>query len=99
MRIGMLGPIAWRTPPRHYGPWERVVSLLTEGLVERGLDVTLFATADSETSARLVAVAPCGYEEDSGLNAKVWESLHIAGAFERAGALRLLHNHFAFLPL
>ena len=34
MRIGMLAPIAWRTPPRHYGPWERVVSLLTEGLVQ-----------------------------------------------------------------
>ncbi len=99
MRIGMLAPIAWRTPPRHYGPWERVVSLLTEGLVQRGLDVTLFATADSETSARLVSVAPCGYEEDSGLDAKVWGSLHVAAAFERAGEFDLIHNHFDFLPL
>ena len=41
MRIAMLSPIAWRTPPRHYGPWESVVSLLTEGLHARGLDVTL----------------------------------------------------------
>jgi hypothetical protein len=41
MRIAMLSPIAWRTPPRHYGPWESVVSLLTEGLVKRGFDVTL----------------------------------------------------------
>jgi glycosyltransferase involved in cell wall biosynthesis len=41
-------------PPRHYGPWEQFVSLLTEGLVDRGVDVTLFATADSETRARLV---------------------------------------------
>ncbi len=40
----MLGPVAWRTPPRHYGPWERVTSLITEGLVRRGVDVTLFAT-------------------------------------------------------
>ncbi len=54
MRIAMLAPISWRVPPRHYGPWERVVSLLTEGLVERGIDVTLFATGDSVTRARLV---------------------------------------------
>ena len=46
MRLAMLSPVAWRTPPRHYGPWERVASLLTEGLVARGVDVTLFATAD-----------------------------------------------------
>ena len=38
MRIAMLAPISWRVPPRHYGPWERVVSLLTEGLVERGIN-------------------------------------------------------------
>ena len=101
MRIGMLAPIAWRVPPRHYGPWERVVSILTEGLVERGVDVTLFATADSITKARLVAVCPRGYEEDPELDPKVWEGLHIAEAFERAraGEFDLLHNHFDFLPL
>src|SRR5207247_2382804 len=58
MRVAMLAPISWRVPPRHYGPWERVVSLLTEGLVERGVDVTLFATADSVTQARLDAIRP-----------------------------------------
>jgi hypothetical protein len=47
LRVGMLAPIAWRVPPRHYGPWERVVAILTEGLVARGVEVTLFATADS----------------------------------------------------
>ena len=46
LRLAMLAPISWRVPPRHYGPWERVVSLLTEGLVGRGVAVTLFATAD-----------------------------------------------------
>ncbi len=95
----MLAPIAWRTPPRHYGPWEQVVSVLTEGLVARGVDVTLFATADSVTSARLVAVCPRGYEEDPSLDAKVWEALHIAAAFERAQEFDLIHNHFDFLPL
>jgi glycosyltransferase involved in cell wall biosynthesis len=95
----MLSPVAWRTPPRHYGPWERVVSLLTEGLVARGVDVTLFATADSETGARLRAVSPRGYEEDPESNAKVWECLHIAEAFEHAAQFDVIHNQFDFLPL
>lgn len=95
----MLAPIAWRVPPRHYGPWEYVVSLLTEGLVERGVDVTLFATADSLTSAKLNAVVPRPYEEDATLVPKVWECLHIANAFEHADEFDLIHNHFDFLPL
>ena len=99
LRVGVLAPISWRVPPRHYGPWEQFVSLLTEGLVARGVDVTLFATRDSVTAARLVGVAPTGYSEDPSLDAKVWESLHIAAAYERAGALDLIHNSFDFLPL
>lgn len=95
----MLSPIAWRTPPRHYGPWESVVSLLTEGLVKRGEDVTLFATADSRTAARLHAVCPAPYEEDRGVDPKVWECLHISEVFERAADFDLIHNHFDFLPL
>ncbi|MFP4074727.1 MAG: glycosyltransferase family 4 protein, partial [Actinomycetota bacterium] len=86
-------------PPRHYGPWEQFVSLLTEGLVKRGVDVTLFATADSITSARLVAVAPTGYSEDLSLDPKAWEALHIAGLFERSSEFDLIHNSFDFLPL
>lgn len=99
LRVGMLSPIAWRTPPRDYGPWEQVVSLLTEGLVQRGVDVTLFATADSETGGRLHAVTPRGYEEDPDLLPKVWECLHISEVFERADDFDLIHNHFDFLPL
>ena len=99
MKIAMLAPIAWRVPPRGYGPWERLVGLLTEGLVARGVDVTLFATADSLTSARLAAVCPRPYGEDPAIDAKVWECLHIAQAFERAGEFDLIHNHFDFLPL
>jgi glycosyltransferase involved in cell wall biosynthesis len=99
LRVGMLAPIAWRVPPRAYGPWERVVSILTEGLVARGVEVTLFATADSRTSARLAAVAPRPYAEEPPLDAKVWECLHIAHAFERAAEFDLIHNHFDFLPL
>src|SRR5947207_14009818 len=91
LRVAMLAPISWRVPPRHYGPWEQFVSLLTEGLVDRGVDVTLFATADSQTRARLVGTAPTGSSEDPRLDAKVWETLHIGAVFERAGRLHLLH--------
>jgi glycosyltransferase involved in cell wall biosynthesis len=99
MHIAMLAPIAWRTPPRHYGPWESVASLLTEGLVACGHDVTLFATADSQTSGRLHAVCPRGYEEDRALIPKVWECLHISELFEHGDGYDIIHNHFDYLPL
>jgi glycosyltransferase involved in cell wall biosynthesis len=73
--------------------------MLTEGLVSRGHDVTLFATADSQTSGTLHAVCPRGYEEDRSLIPKVWECLHIAALFEHAEAYDVIHNHFDFLPL
>jgi glycosyltransferase involved in cell wall biosynthesis len=99
MKIAMLAPISWRTPPRHYGPWEWVVSMLTEGLVKRGVDVTLYATADSLTKARLRHVAPRPWSEDSDLDPKVWECLHISSVFEEASQYDLIHNNFDFLPL
>jgi hypothetical protein len=80
MKIAMLAPVAWRTPPRHYGPWEQVTSLLTEGLVGRGVDVTLFATLDSVTSARLDGVCARGYAEDQSMDGRVWEALHASHA-------------------
>jgi len=99
MRIAMLSPIAWRTPPRHYGPWESVVSLLTEGLVSCGYTITLFATADSETKGTLHAICNKGYEEDNTISPKAWECLHISELFERAHEFDLIHNNFDFLPL
>lgn len=95
----MLAPIAWRTPPRHYGPWERIASLLTEALLGLGVDVTLFATADSLTAGRLHAVVPAGYEEVPSQDAKVCECLHISEVFESADQFDIIHNHFDFLPL
>ncbi len=95
----MISPIAWRTPPRHYGPWESVVSNLTECLIEKGIDVTLFATKESITSGKLHAVCDRGYEEDRSINPKVWECLHISEVFEHAEEFDLIHNHFDFLPL
>ncbi len=99
MKIALLSPIAWRTPPRHYGPWEQVVSLLCEGLVDQGLDVTLFATGDSLTRAKLESVCSRPYEEDPTIDPKVWECLHIAHLFEQAAEFDLIHNHYDFLPL
>ena len=99
LRVAILAPISWRVPPRQYGPWEQFASLLTEGLVKRGVDVTLFATADSVTTARLVGTAPTGYSDDSALHAKAWEALHISAVFEQAGEFDLIHNSFDFLPL
>ncbi|TDJ44158.1 MAG: glycosyltransferase family 4 protein [Gammaproteobacteria bacterium] len=99
MRIALLSPVAWRTPPRHYGPWESVVSLLTEELVQMGLDITLFASGDSQTSGKLISVCPRPYSEDASVEPKVAECLHISEVFERAADFDLIHNHFDFLPL
>jgi glycosyltransferase involved in cell wall biosynthesis len=99
LRVGVLASIAHRTPPRGYGPWEQVASTLAEGLVALGHEVTLFATADSITAAQLHTEAPRGYEEDPGVDAKVYEGLHNAAAFERAGEFDILSNQFDFLPL
>lgn len=99
MKIGILAPVAWRTPPRHYGPWEQMASNLAEGLVARGHEVTLFATGDSLTAGRLESVIPLGYAEDPHADAKVLECLHIANCMEQAGNFDVLHNHFDFLPL
>src|SRR4051812_18707443 len=99
MKVALLGPIAWRTPPVHYGPWELITSLLAEGLTERGVDVTLFATLDSITKATLDGVSPSGDEETPEIDGRVWEALHVAHALARSGEFDLVHNHLDWLPL
>jgi glycosyltransferase involved in cell wall biosynthesis len=98
-RIAILSPVAWRTPPRQYGAWETVASNIAEGLVARGWDVTLFATKDSVTRARLHAVIETGYAEDPSADPKVAEYLHIPEAFEHAGEFDLIHSHYDFMAL
>ena len=95
----MLAPISWRVPPRHYGPWELFASLLTEALVARGHDVTLFATGDSLTAASLQSVVSRGWSEDPSIDTKVAECLHISEVFERADDFDVIHNSFDYLPL
>jgi glycosyltransferase involved in cell wall biosynthesis len=99
MRVAILAPVAWRTPPRHYGPWEQVASNIAEGLIGSGIDVTLFATGDSITAGKLSAVCDTGYEEDRSQDAKVLECLHISNLMERASEFDIIHNNFDFLPL
>lgn len=99
MKVAVLSPVAWRTPPRHYGPWEQMASNLTEGLVNKGIEVTLFATSDSISAAKLDAVINKGYEEDKMVDAKVAECLHISNLMEKANQFDLIHSHFDFLPL
>jgi glycosyltransferase involved in cell wall biosynthesis len=99
MKVAILAPIAWRTPPRKYGPWEQVASNIAEGLVEKGIDVTLFATGDSITKGKLEYICEKPYAEYSELDPKVWESLHISHMMERADQFDLIHNNYDFLPL
>src|ERR1700735_3072481 len=98
-RVAILSPVAWRTPPRQYGAWDTVASNITEGLVERGWDVTLFATADSITRAHLHAVVDRRYEKNRSIEPKVAEYLHIAEVFERAAEFDLIHSRYDFMAL
>jgi len=98
-RIAILAPVAWRTPPREYGAWETVASNITEGLVERGWDVTLFATKDSVTKAKLEAIIDKGYEEDKSQIPWVSTCLHIGFCMEKAEKFDLIHSNFDYLPL
>ena len=99
MKIALLAPIAWRTPPLKYGPWEQVASNIAEGLIELGVDVTLFATGNSSTKGRLQFISETAYAEDNTIEPKVWECLHISNVMEQAGNFDLIHNNFDFLPL
>ena len=99
MKVALLGPIAWRTPPEHYGPWETITGLLADGLAARGIDVTLFATLDSQTAATLDGVCPQGYAVDPSRDGRIWEALHVAHAFARSAEFDLVHNHLDWLPL
>jgi len=99
-RIAILSPVAWRTPPRAYGAWETVASNITEGLVARGWkNVTLFATKESQTNAKLEGWVERGYEEDKTQIPLVSTCLHISRVMQRADEFDLIHNNFDYLPL
>ncbi len=99
MKIAILSPVTWRTPPLKYGPWEQVASNIAEGLVEKGLEVTLFATDNSVTKGELSSVCETPCTEDPSVDPKVAECLHISSLMERADDFDIIHNNFDFLPL
>ena len=99
LRLGVLAAITWPAPPRGYGPWEQIAFNIADGMRRRGLDVTLFATRNSNFAGKLKSVVPVGLAEDPALNGEVFSALHIAKFFESAAEFDLLHNNFDWKPL
>jgi glycosyltransferase involved in cell wall biosynthesis len=98
MRIAQVSPLYESVPPRRYGGTERVVSYLTEELVALGHDVTLFATGDSRTSARLVAAAPRALRLDSRCHDPLAHHvMMIEQVFARQDRFDLIHFHCDYL--
>ena len=99
LRLAVLAPISWPTPPAGYGPWEQIAYNIARGMRDRGADVTLFATANSQFPGKLHAVVPVGLNEDRALDDDVFTSLHVASLFERAADFDLIHNNLDWKPL
>src|SRR3954469_16386013 len=100
MKIAHIAPVATTIPPPKSGSVETMTSLLTEGLVVRGFDVTLFATADSTTAATLHAIYPHGYWHDENMWPwELYEMLNLAAAVERAGDFDIIHYEAAYYPM
>lgn len=99
MKVAILSPIHWRTPPRKYGPWELIASYIAEGMTKKGHDVTLYATGDSETAGKLRWICPNPLMEDTTLEPKVYQYLHSALPFEEADQFDIIHNHYDVYPL
>ncbi|MBI4990953.1 glycosyltransferase [Candidatus Gottesmanbacteria bacterium] len=100
MKIALLAPPYLSVPPKAYGGTEKIVSLLADGLVENGFDVTLFATGDSQTKAKLISVFPKSLG-NSGLakGSALMPLLHFRECFKRAGEFDIIHNHAQYIPM
>lgn len=102
MKIAQIAPIIEKTPPKKYGGTERMIHALTEELVRRGHDVTLFATGNSDTSAKLASVCPkplreMDFRESYGAN--VYSMLHIGTAYEQQDEFDIIHDHNGLLSI
>ena len=97
MRIGIVCPVWFPVPPEAYGGTERVVALLADGLVDAGHDVTLFASGDSQTRARLESVFHTAPSEWIGHT--YWEMQHAVHAFRKADEFEIVHDHTGMLGL
>lgn len=102
LRIAQIAPIWHRIPPKQYGGTERVVSALTEELVKRGHEVTLFATGDSVTSANLISTQPRSLSEAGIKNANTAGEIilqHVGNAYKMQNRFDIIHDHIAFSNL
>src|SRR5438105_11818485 len=100
LRIAHVAPVATTIPPRKSGSVEQMTSLLTEGLVARGHDVTLFAVAGSKTGATLHATYPQGYWHDETMWPwELYEMMNIAAAVERSDEFDVIHYEAAYYPM
>jgi glycosyltransferase involved in cell wall biosynthesis len=100
MKIAQIAPVATTVPPKGSGSVELMTSLLTDGLVARGHDVTLFATADSNTTAKLHALYARGYRQDPNMWPwEMYEMLNLAAAVERAPDFDVIHYQAEYYPM
>jgi len=99
LRLAVLAPIAWPVPPPGYGPWEQVAFNIASGMRARGLDVTLFASGDSQFAGPLRSVVPVALNEDPALDGNIFDALHIGALFEHADTFDLIHNNFDWKPM
>lgn len=99
LRLAIIAPIGVALPPNGYGPWEQIASSVADGMFRRGLDVTVFASGDSQSLAKVASIVPLALAEDPNRNGDVAVALHIAHCFERAKDFDLIHNHLDWKPL
>jgi glycosyltransferase involved in cell wall biosynthesis len=100
MRIAQIAPLQERVPPHAYGGIELVVSLLTEELVRRGHEVTLFASGDSQTHAHLASVYPRSLRMDPEVQEyEAYELLQLSQVYEQANQFDIIHSHVGYTAL
>ncbi len=102
LKIAQIAPLAYSIPPKKYGGTERAVHVLTEELVSRGHDVTLFATADSKTRAKLVSIFHSGLNYLKAENSRDWtlmNLLNIGNAYSMQKKFDIIHDHMSALSL
>jgi glycosyltransferase involved in cell wall biosynthesis len=100
MRIAQVAPLWESVPPPAYGGIELVVGLLTDELVRRGHDVTLFASGDSTTAAKLSSIHPKALRLDAAVkDYSVYEALQLSHVYQRVEEFDVIHSHMGFAAL
>ncbi len=94
LKIAQIAPLWVPIPPKKYGGIERIIFFLTEELIKKGHDVTLFASGDSKTSAKLVSVYPRGLLKDKiPWTDPFWNLENLSEVFKKANKFDIIHSH------